>query len=76
MLDQRPHEPEEERQQQRPDMGAVDIRIGHDDDFVIAKLRDIKVISVPLGKTAAESIDHGLDLRICKYFVNACFLHI
>ena len=19
---------------------------------------------------------HGLDLRICKYFVNACFLHI
>ena len=32
----------EERQQQRADMRAVDIGIGHDDDAVVAQLREIE----------------------------------
>ena len=38
LLDERTHEAEEERQKQRADMRAVDIGIGHDDDFVVAEL--------------------------------------
>jgi hypothetical protein len=37
-LDQLRHLPEEEGQQQRADMGAVHVGIGHDDDLVVAQL--------------------------------------
>ena len=57
-------------------MGTVHVRIGHDHDLVIAKLGDIKVISVAFGKSAAKGIDHGLDLRIGQHLVNGCLLHI
>ena len=57
-------------------MGSVYIRICHDNDLIIPQLTDIKIISISFRKAASERIDHGLDLRICKYFVNACFLHI
>ena len=38
-LDQRPHEAEQQRQQQRPDVLAVDVGVGHQHDLVIAQLR-------------------------------------
>ena len=57
-------------------MRTVHIGIRHDNDLVIAKLGNIKIITVALGKSAAESIDHSLDLRICQYLVDAGFLHI
>lgn len=53
-------------------MSTVHIRIRHDDDFVVAQLRDIEIIAIALGKAAAECIDHGLDFRIGEYLVNAC----
>ena len=41
-------------------MGAVHIGIGHQDDLMVAQLRDIKILMDP----RAEGGDHGLDLRI------------
>jgi hypothetical protein len=35
-------------------MRAVDIGIGHDDDLVVAQLRDVEVISVAFREAAAE----------------------
>ena len=57
-------------------MSAVHVGIGHDNDFVITKLRDIEVIAVSFGKTAAESINHGLNLGIGKDFIYAGFLYV
>ena len=37
-LDQLRHLPVEEGDQQRGDMGAVDVGVGHDDDLVVAQL--------------------------------------
>ena len=57
-------------------MRSVHIRIGHDDDLVIAQFGDIKIIAVAFGKSAAKGIDHGLDLRIGQNLVNAGLFHV
>ena len=57
-------------------MRTVHIGIGHNDNLVVAKLADIKVVAVSLRKTASKGIDHGLDLGIGKDFVNAGFFYI
>ena len=41
-------------------MGTVYVRIGHDDDFVIAKLFNIKILT----DTAAQSHDQGIELIV------------
>ena len=57
-------------------MGAVYIRIRHDDDLVIAKLADIKIVAISFRKTASERIDHGLDLCIGQDLIDAGFLYV
>ena len=57
-------------------MGTIHIGIRHDDDLVIAQPGNIKIIAVTLGKSAAECVDHGLDLCICQDLIDAGFLHI
>ena len=57
-------------------MCSIHIGICHDHDLIIAKFRDVKVISIPFRESAAECIDHGLDFRIGKYFINGCFLYV
>ena len=42
VLDQRRHLPIEEREQQRADVRTVDIRVGHDDDAVVAQFAEIE----------------------------------
>ena len=39
------HLPVEERQQQRADVRAVDVGVGHDDDLVVAKLVELELIA-------------------------------
>ena len=51
-------------------MATVHIRIRHEDDFMIAKFGNIKVISKALGKTATEGINHGLDFRIGQHLID------
>ena len=58
-LDDRAHLPEEEGQQQRADMRAVDVRVGHDDDLVVAQLLDVEVVAPDAG---AERGDQRADL--------------
>ena len=57
-LDERRHLAVEERQQQRADVRAVDVRVGHDDDAVVAQLLDVEVLG---ADAAAERRDHRLD---------------
>ena len=57
-------------------MGSIHVRIGHDNDLVIAELTDIKVIAVALGKTTAKGVNHGLDLRIGQDLIDAGLLHV
>src|SRR5262249_7925953 len=48
-VDQARHLPVEERQQQRSDMGAVDVGVGHDDDLVVAQLFGIELVAPDTG---------------------------
>ena len=43
-LDDRHHVAEEERQEQRADVGAVDVGVGHQDDLVIPELREVELL--------------------------------
>ena len=43
-VDQLAHLPVEERQQQRADVRSVDVGVGHDDDPVVAELRDVELL--------------------------------
>jgi hypothetical protein len=44
-LDQLRHLPVEERQQQRADVRAVDVGVGHDDDAVVAQLVEVELVA-------------------------------
>ena len=57
-------------------MTTVDIGIRHQNDFMVSKLCNIKVIAVPFRKTAAEGIDHGFNFRIGKNLIHGSLLHI
>ena len=70
------HEAEEKSQQQGRYMGSVHVGIGHYYYLVIAELRDIEIIAVALGKTAAEGIYHCLYLSIGQNLIYGGLLHI
>jgi hypothetical protein len=62
-LDQLGHLPEQEGQQQRPDVRAVDVGVGHDDDPVVAQLGDVEVVAAgALADAGAERGDERQDL--------------
>ncbi len=53
-------------------MRAVHVRIRHNDDFVIAKLRNVKIFMY----SGTKGADHGFDLVIPIDPVQPCLLHI
>ena len=56
------HVPVEEGQQQRPDVGAVDVGVGHDDDPVVAQLRDVEASSpIPAPSAMISGRTFSLD---------------
>src|SRR6478609_573085 len=65
VFDQRAHVAEQQRHQQRRDVLAVDVGIGHEHDLVVAQLGDVEV----LANAGAEGGDHGLDLGIAERLV-------
>jgi hypothetical protein len=65
-LDQLRHLPEEEGQQQRADMGAVHVSIGHDDDLVVAQLVGVELI---LADTGAKRRDQRADFLARQHLV-------
>src|SRR5438270_4102362 len=73
LLDQFAHLAEEEGQQQCADMAAIDIRVGHDDDAVIARLRRLEILAADAG---AERLNQGADLGRGQHLVEAGALDI
>ena len=71
-LDQRLHEAEKQRQQQGPDVHAVDIGVGHQHDLVIARLLDVEVLADP----GAEGRDQRLDLGVGEDLVDPGLLDV
>ena len=67
-VDDLAHLPVEERQQQRADMGAVDVGVRHDDDLVIAQLVDGEFVGADAG---AERGDQRADLLGRQHLVHA-----
>ena len=57
-------------------MGTIHVCICHNNNLVIAKLGNVKVIAIALGKPAAKGINHGLDLRVGKNLVNTGLFHV
>ena len=52
-LDQLVHVAEEKRQQQRADVAAVHVRVGHEDDFVVAESWPASKSSLPMPVPSA-----------------------
>ena len=73
LLDQLRHLPVEEGQQQRADVGAVDVGVRHDDDLVVAQLRQVEVVAADAG---AERGDQRADLLAGEHLVEARALHV
>ncbi len=67
------HLPVEEGEQQGADVGAVDVGVRHDDDLVVAQLRQIEVVAADAG---AERGDEGADLLARQHLVEAGPLHV
>ena len=65
-VDHRAHLGEEEGHQQRGDMGAVDIGIGHDDDLVIAQIVDAEFGAQPDAKRLAQVRDLGVRCPVWR----------
>ena len=73
LLDQRSHLPVEEGQQQRPDVRAVDVGIGHDHDLAVAQLRDVELVLTDPG---AQRGDDRADLLVAQHLVEARLLDV
>ena len=67
------HLPVEEREQQRPDVAAVDVGVGHQDDLVVAELLDVEAA---LADAAAERGDERADLGAREHLVEARALDV
>ena len=66
-LHQLEHLPVEEREEQRADVRAVDVGIGHDDDLVVAALGEVLVFA----DAGADGGDHAADFVVGEDFVFA-----
>jgi len=65
--------PEEEREQQGADVGAVDVGVGHEDDLAVADFGRVEVV---LRDACAEGSDHAADFFVGKHFVVAGFFDV
>ena len=72
-LDELFHLPEEKRQQQRADVRAVHVRVGHDDDLVVAQLVRIEFVASDSG---AERRDQRADFLARQHLVEARALDV
>src|SRR5215217_3578099 len=76
-LDDLGHLPIEKGEQQRADMGAVDIGVGHNDDLVIAQLGDVEALDIRVAAdTGAKGGNQRADLGRRQHLVEAGALDI
>ncbi len=62
----------EEREEQRADVGAVDVGIGHDDDAAVAALGEVLIFA----DAGADGGDHAADFFVGEDFVFARFVGV
>src|SRR5581483_12017885 len=60
------HLPVEERQQQRPDVGAVDVGVGEQDDLVVPGVVEVELV----GDARPDGGDQRLDLLVLQHPVD------
>ena len=72
-LDQLGHVAEEEGEQQRADVRAVDVGVGHEDDFAVADFGGVEVV---FADAAAQGGDHGADFLVAEHLVVAGFFDV
>ena len=72
-IDQFAHVTEEKGEQEGADVAAVNIRIGHQNDFVVAQFGGIKVV---FADTGAQRGDDGADLFVAEHLVIAGFFDV
>jgi hypothetical protein len=65
--------PVEEREEQRADVRAVHVRVGHDDDAVVAQLLEVELV---LADAGAERRDERRDLHRREHLVEARLLDV
>ena len=63
----------EEGEQKRSDVGAVDVGIGHDDDFVIAELFEVEIVR---ADPAAKGGDHRPHFSVLQDLLEPRFLDV
>ena len=71
-LDERRHVAEEEGEDERADVRAVDVGVGHDDDLVVARLLEVELVA----DAGADGADHGEDLVVLQHLVDARLLDV
>src|SRR5829696_3686143 len=71
-FDQLGHIPEEERQDQRPDVASVHVGVGHDHDLVVARLVYVEGLPHP----GAYGGDHSLYLDVGEDLVHVGLLDV
>ena len=77
LLHQLRHLAVEKRQQQRADVRAVHVGIGHDDDLVIAQLFEIeRAFALAVADAGADGGDHRADFVVLKHLVEARLLDV
>ena len=72
VLDQLLHLPVEERQDQRADVRAVDVGVGHHDHAVVAQLLEVEL----LADAGADRRDDRLDLGVREHLVDPVLLGV
>src|SRR5882724_10414211 len=72
-LDDRVHVAEEEREGQRPDVGTVHVRVSHQDDLVVAQLREVELVG---PDASAHGGDEQPDFVVGQDLVVARLLRV
>ncbi len=67
-LDELLHVPEEKRQEQRADVRTVDVRIGHENNLVIAQFSRVEIV---LADAGAKRGNDGANFLVPQHFVVA-----
>ena len=71
-LDQLAHVAEEEGEDERPNVRAVHVGVGHDDDAVVAQPREVEVVV----HARADGGDHRADAVVAQHLVGARLLDV
>ena len=71
-VEELPHVPVEEREHERANVRPVHVGVGHDDDPVVAELRQVELVADP----GADHLHERLDLGVREHLVDPVLLGV